>query len=635
MGAIAAILAEPGNSTVEEAVGRAAACSPYRGAAASYADAGLGFALGVQSCFGESSIATTRRWIVGFTGFVGNWPELRRELDLVIPVSVSDADAISIAFERLGKDIFRRLRGEFAVVMFDRENRTLIAVRDVVGARPLYFFGDRRCFVVASEIRQVQSCAQLTSKLDVDHVVGYLYPRVRGFNPGNTEHRGVSRVTPGTLTRFENTGRRPHSTEAYWEPPPQDGFKGATDSELAVELRSRLEAAVDRATPRHSACVALSGGVDSGIVWALINRLSERFQGYAPEVNAVSFLYPGMTCDETQQVKDVIRLHPGSWTGVDLSEVSPMDDLQALASELDVFFGVTIYQVEHLTRMVDEDSRRSVVTGLGGDEWFMGSFGYLGDYLRAGRVGACLVDAIRAKPYVPVGSSRLDYLRRALRIPRVRLFRREHTGLSTLVRASALQGILDRDRDVLEQRLSPPGMSTGRRVLDLSLRRYHQGNILEPLEQCFARHGSEIRSPFNDLDLIEFAFGLPDRAPTGGRRHKHLVLEAAGNLLPHSVRKRRHRVSYDQVATAAAVAAINSIVTCKNNFEWALVDLEIVDGEKLDTWLTGLYHAKQKQFPFGSRKASGALNEKRRLMRDLAVFYHLYSLEIFIRKFNQ
>src|SRR6185436_20035855 len=94
----------------------------------------------------------TGNWIT-YNGETYNFKDLRRELDQETRVSNTDTEVVLRAYGKWGLDAFARLRGMFALAIWDNQKQTLVLARDPLGIKPLYYYADHEQFIFASELR--------------------------------------------------------------------------------------------------------------------------------------------------------------------------------------------------------------------------------------------------------------------------------------------------------------------------------------------------------------------------------------------------------------------------------------------------------------------------------------------------
>jgi hypothetical protein len=126
VGSVLAVIGDPGDPALEPRLLSMAARSPYRGATVSHVERGI--ALAVQARGTDASLAVGRQLIVAFHGYVGNWREVAEQLGQARDHG-SMADRIARAFEQVGTRLLPWLRGEYALVVCDRRQGSVLAAR--------------------------------------------------------------------------------------------------------------------------------------------------------------------------------------------------------------------------------------------------------------------------------------------------------------------------------------------------------------------------------------------------------------------------------------------------------------------------------------------------------------------------
>jgi asparagine synthase (glutamine-hydrolysing) len=210
---------------------------------------------------------------VAFNGELFEYPELRKEL-LARGHQLAtrcDTEAWVHLYEDLGEDMFSKARGQFAVSLWDRPNRTLILGRDRVGICPLYYAERDGWLLWASEIKALLASGMVDARPDVrgiDHVFSF-------FCAGTTRtfFEGVHSLAPGHFLRVRD-GR--YTIHKYWDLdfPDAGGERRSDDVSILVdELEGLLRQAVERRLRGDVPVVSyISGGLDSTVVLGLSSR---------------------------------------------------------------------------------------------------------------------------------------------------------------------------------------------------------------------------------------------------------------------------------------------------------------------------------------------------------------------------
>ena len=179
--------------------------------------------------------AATGNWIV-FNGEIYNFRELRAELEAagIRFASHSDTEVILAAYRTWGEDCFRRLRGMFAVALWDAPRQRLVLARDHMGVKPLYCFNSDKYFLFASEVRTLLQTGLIPRKLDPDGIFTFLaFGSV--YEPG-TIVEGISAVPSGHRISLDREGLR---TREYWSPLQElDGPSSTDGASHDADMRS-------------------------------------------------------------------------------------------------------------------------------------------------------------------------------------------------------------------------------------------------------------------------------------------------------------------------------------------------------------------------------------------------------------
>lgn len=575
MGAIVAVIGQRAKTELAERLEPMLQRSAYRGAPDRYVAEGV--AIAIQTLGWDASLAQYEHWVVAFHGFVGNWPDLAGAHGLSLAGIASDAGRVAVFFARFGEAMFPWLRGEFALLIVDRKEQAIIAVRDVIGTRPLFHQVKDGLLFVASEIRQVLAGSNTPPSMNKVMMASYLL--YRPIQQDLTLDQSVSRVVPGCVWRCAamNPDAAPPA-QAYWTPPPTSESRRYDPAALTEEFRALLEQAVTRATPSHPFAVTLSGGLDSGTIWALVAEHAAQGDANAALGIPYSLVFPGMECDESARIA-AMRTKTGATQFVEINaaQVDPVACLAPLVERSDGFLMVTNYHQPLLARQAVVDGRATLLMGFG-EEWIAGSFRYLADDLLTGHWWSVLHTLARATPYRVKGSPRLLRLLNASGLGHLlHLFRwgspaKKHPALYLVQdRELPLPGRMDCDRLAF-------GPRRARQRLYQSLHLAQSTLIYEPTEQLAASNGMELRQPFNDLDLVEFAFRTHPRAFTGGIRDKHLLRIAMADLLTPEVRELVDKTVFNEIAFPYACAAL----TEPASKHWQLACQALVDEQVLD-----------------------------------------------------
>jgi asparagine synthase (glutamine-hydrolysing) len=469
-------------------------------------------------------------------GEIYNYRELRHDLERAgHRFSTSgDTEVLVHLYEEHGERFAERLRGMFAVALWDSERNRLVLARDRFGIKPLYYreAGDELAF--ASELRALPR-----GEIDLDSLEAFL-----SFNsvPGPlTIFRGVRKLQPGHVLTWEN-GRSELIQYARPAPVRASEVRGEEAAELVEELRARLRDSVRaHLVSDVPVGVLLSGGIDSSMLAALAaEETSEPLRTFSIGFEERSF-------DELADARLVAERY-----GTQHRELVLRPDaallLPALAEAFDEPFADSSALPTYLVSQLAAEDVKVALSGEGGDELFGGYYTYAADLL-AQKTGWT---APLLRPFIerlPSSSARASFDYRAKRFVRA-------AHLPPLERHHGWKEIFSPDaRAELTGRQSgfdPVGLLRARfaetegaellaRLQDVDLGTYLVDDLLVKTDRASMAHSLEARVPFLDPVVTNFALALPSRHKVRGLRKKVLLRKAAAPLVPPELLRRRKR----------------------------------------------------------------------------------------------
>jgi asparagine synthase (glutamine-hydrolysing) len=441
----------------------------------------------------------------------------------------SDTALVLALYAEHGEQLVERLRGVWALVVWDARDRRLVVGRDALGVRPLYYFLSGRHLIVASEIKSI---------LDLDHAARDVnHDRLRDLlrdglidDWTGTCFAQVRPVPPATVLRFQDG--RLATTTRYWS------LRPSTDRRLGPhDVLDTLVAAVERHTPGGVRVgLALSGGIDSSSLAGILARPSLR---HARDVHAFS-ITPPHTADESFLVDATIRRTGLPHTHVPLA---PLDYPQALARLVEshdepLHASGAFYQFVLRQRMA-EAGCGAVLVGYGADEIFGGYRSLAPAFLLALVQSGRLREAARfvrgAREFLEVS----DLLRRAgvrARAAMVRAGRRIPAvpWNSGTCRSTSRPDAADYGLDEIDLHDVDEGRPFFRALLGCFRRNIPL--LVRQEDRNAMAHGLDLCAPFMDEELVQTALSFPFAAYMRGGWNKAVLREATHELLAPEVR---------------------------------------------------------------------------------------------------
>ncbi len=476
---------------------------------------------------------------VSFNGEIYNFLELRAELEGqgVAFRSRSDTEVLIAGYQRWGLDVFERLRGMFAIALWDESERNLVLARDRVGKKPLYYGWSDGALVFGSEIKAILTWPGFARRADLAAIHHYLTLQ---FVPSpQTAFEGIHSLPPAHLLRIDASGRA--GLSRYFSLPEPRAARSRPRAELLGELVHHLDEAVRlRMISDVPLGAFLSGGVDSSAIVSSMARVG----GGRIKTFSIGFHEPEY--DETRWARMVAERY-----ATDHEELVVEPDAVGVVPKLVWHYGQPFADPSAVpTYYVSQIARREVTVALngdGGDESFLG-------YPRYQRCW----DRDRERP-IPPSLARLAGGLGALlphaagQVPVLRKIRRLLRTWGTTPAQFYAPSIVYFDDDDKQgaygDTLRPFLASSSLALLDpyfaaadtlaggaswADLHTYLPDDLLVKVDVASMAHALEARSPLLDHVLMEWAATIPVEEKLQGGL-KSLLKEAMEPYLPHDL----------------------------------------------------------------------------------------------------
>jgi asparagine synthase (glutamine-hydrolysing) len=469
-------------------------------------------------------------------GEIYNYRELRAELERRGHrfATASDTEVLVHLYEEHGEGFVERLRGMFAIALWDRRERRLLLARDRFGIKPLYYRVAGQTLSFASELKAMLEQPGFSREIDPRAVAAYL-----AFNsiPAPLTIFAEARKLPaGTLLSWRD-GRAESRRYARPAPVAAAEARRGPEAELAEELRETLRDSIRaHLVADVPVGVLLSGGVDSaGIVALAAGEQAEPLKTFSVGFEEASF-------DELERARLVAERYRTEHHEIVLRP-DAVELLPKLVEAFDEPFGDSSALPTYLVSELAAGEVKVALSGEGGDELFGGYYTYVADLLapRLGRLAALATPLVER---LPSSDSKASFDYKAKRFAR-------GAGLPPLERHHAWKEIFSRR----QQQAMLGGRDPGWDPLDLYRERYAETAGAEPLarlqdvdlgiylvddllvktDRAGMAHSLETRVPFLDNEVAAAALGLATPLKVRRLAKKRLLRRALAPLLPEEV----------------------------------------------------------------------------------------------------
>lgn len=464
-------------------------------------------------------------WIV-FNGEIYNFASLRDDLLKRGHIfrTRSDTETIVHAWEEFGEDCVTRLRGMFAFAIWDSRQRVLFIARDRLGIKPLYYYQDQERFAFASELKALLELPEIPRAVDPAAVQEFLWQRY--VIAPHTMLEGIKKLEPGHTITVSQTGSR---IKQYWDVP------------LDEPLEISEEQALEQAGALFEECVRmhlvsdvplgafLSGGIDSSLVVGLMHKLGvadiKTFSiGYdSPESE---LKYARIVADHFHTDHHELRLTPVAFQEVLPKIVWHMDEPVGDTAAIPLYY-------------LSEFARRKVtaaLSGEGSDELFAG-YPIYDRMLRFERWNRMPGAGVAGRLLSAVAGD-----------TKIRKYA-EMLGQPLEDRYSGVGGLFSR-LQAKRMLIQPPpstlggvraayerchGQSALARMSYIDLHTWLPDDLLTKADRMSMAHSLELRVPFLDHVLVEFACRLPNSLKLRNGVSKYLLKKWAEPILPREI----------------------------------------------------------------------------------------------------
>jgi asparagine synthase (glutamine-hydrolysing) len=469
-------------------------------------------------------------------GELYNYRELREELerDGHRFRTHGDTEVLVHLYERDGLAFARRLRGMFAVALWDAARRRLVLARDRYGIKPLYYRSDGDGLEFASELRALPR-----GEIDLDALEAFL--AFNSIPAPLTIFREARKLPPGHLLVWEG-GQARLERYARPAPAPVEELREDDEAELIEELRSRLRDSVRaHLVSDVPVGVLLSGGIDSSALAALAA------QEISEPVRTFSIGFEERSFDELSDARLVAKRY-----GTRHRELVMRPDaallLPALAEAFDEPFADSSALPTYLVSRLAAEDVKVALSGEGGDELFGGYYTYVADLL-ALRAGSL---ARLARPLVerlPTSTARASFDYKAKRFVRgadLPPLERHHSW-KEIFSADARAELTGRRNgfdpvDLYRERFAETDRAELlARLQDVDLGLYLVDDLLVKTDRASMAHSLEARVPYLDPAVTNLALALPTRHRVRGLRKKVLLRKAVAPLVPERIVRGKKR----------------------------------------------------------------------------------------------
>ena len=471
-----------------------------------------------------------------FNGEIYNYLALRDDLVLLGHSfsTTSDTEVISKGYAEWGSDIFCKLEGMFAIAIIDNQKNKIFLARDRAGEKPLFYSIKDKIFSFASEIKPLLKLNFVNNDIDYGSL-HHLFNR--GYSPSSKSiYSEIDKLDAAEFLEF-NVVNSQWSIEKFWDLEEkiikERNFYTTDENYLVKKLENLLEASIDKQLHADVPVgMLLSGGVDSSIMVALASRNHKNLSTFNVAFNDYSEF------DESYYARLIAKNFQCNHHEIESSKIDP-----SIFEKLSHYYDEPIFDTSMIPSFLLSDavSKHSKVAigGDGGDELF-GGYPHYNKFLQMDKNFSSIPHFLRAsissfmQSSLPIGMKG----RKSLEFFGVD-FKKNYPNIAEFYNSQEIIKIFNK-------KILPPDFKKYKEnysilpVEDIILSstfydfsNYLKSDLLVKVDRASMGNSLEIRSPFLDKKIIEFAFlEVPSNLKVSTKQRKILLKILAKKILP-------------------------------------------------------------------------------------------------------
>ncbi len=499
---------------------------------------------------------STGRYTIVYNGEIYNYKELRRELIKkgVSFKSESDTEVLLHLYIEHGENCLHLLNGFFAFAIYDKQNERLFLARDRFGIKPLLYYLDDDKFIFGSELKALLAY-KIPRKLDTISLFMYLQ---MNYIPGpHSILQKVRKIESGTFATIDiESNFSEHKYYQIHRPVDNEGSPSLSDYEsVKVRLHSLMELAVkDRLVADVPLGTFLSGGIDSSIITALAAKHKKDIQSFSIGFKDEPYF------DETKYAELVAKKVKSKHTVFYLSNQDLLEHVFEVLDYMDEPFGDSSAIPVNILSKFTKEHVTVALSGDGADEMFAGYNKHYAEFRarNAGLVNQLLKGVSPLLDLLPQSrNSKIANLSRQInrysKGAKLKHKERYWKWASILDEEEANYLLKERQQEK-KQRASDEGFRYKKRkemllktirktgdfndVLYTDMNLVLKDDMLKKVDSMSMARSLEVRTPFLDHNLVDFAFTLPAEFKINSSSRKKILRDTFKSYLPDELYNR-------------------------------------------------------------------------------------------------
>jgi len=496
------------------------------------------------------------RYTIVYNGEFYNYKSVRKELqaDGVKFSSEGDTEVLLQLYIKEGERCVEKVNGFFAFAIYDKVDQSLFVARDRLGIKPLLYFQDEDKIIFASELKAL---IQYDIPREIDHVSLFTYLQLNYVPAPYTMLNNVKKLEPGCSLTVSNQEILPPKRyyEIAYNPSKTvdvevDNYQSAKDT-----LYKKIDQAVEiRLVSDVPLGTFLSGGIDSSIITSLAAQKVSDLSSFSIGFKDEPFF------DETEFARSLAKKAGTKHTVFEVSNKDLFENLENVLDYFDEPFADSSAIAVYILCQQTKGHISVALSGDGADEIFSGYNKHMAEY-KARNPGlkeqlvtilAPIIDKIPQSRNSSISnlSRQLSKFSSGAKLGN----KLRYWQWATIIDEEEANYLIKEKKSSRLQRLSDDGFSYKKRkerllntiqktgdindVLLTDMNLVLQNDMLKKVDCMSMANSLEVRTPFLDHNVVDYAFSLPVDFKINGRRRKKILIDTFGHLLPQELLNR-------------------------------------------------------------------------------------------------
>jgi asparagine synthase (glutamine-hydrolysing) len=506
----------------------------------------------------QPAFSLDQKYIIVFDGIIYNRDELIYELSRknIIKDLFTDSELIVNLFSVIKLDVLNKLIGDYSYVIWDISDKKLICVRDHIGAVPFHYcYEKNKHFIFASQINQLL-CTNEVDEIPNETFIGETLLNSSSSDE-ETLFKNIFRLPPAhCLIVYENKIKR----FKYWDIDPTYEIKYRDDNEYTDHFFELFSKSVKNCLRSNYPVGSMaSGGLDSSSVTSIANDLIKINHKNVSDLTIFSLIFPDLDCDESNYISDL-----SDYINRPFIKVEPkIEDYGWCEEDVDLHLVLPFFPNLNMCKPIYNRAKahgiKVMLTGQGGDEWTRGCYFYLSDLMISRKFDYLYKELSSLYKIYGMGDLTIILFRYLLKPSIPSKIRKSLRAIINKILRNAGNPLVPEwineefaTRIKLKERLNS--------IINIERFRAHSQNYnynvlhdftkiinQEDMERFSSSYSIQDRHPFNNKDLMEFCFSLPENQKISSFVTKSILRKSIKNHLPHSIQTRKTKAFFSQL----------------------------------------------------------------------------------------